>query len=114
RRTAGLLLAKPGIAEAVAADAGGRRLALLHGVIAAAGHVAGDVLPAKFAGGGATGGHRTKNGGGGNGRRRHAQSQKQVHRLLSEFSCRPTRRAHVRRGRIAQRSSSVVELMTII
>src|SRR5262249_25071651 len=55
RRIAGLLLAKPGIAEAVAADAGGRRLALLHGVIAAAGHVAGDVLPAKFAGGGATG-----------------------------------------------------------
>src|SRR5689334_2325691 len=68
RRTAGLLLAKPGIAEAVAADAGRRCLTLLHRRVTAAGHVAGDILPAKFAGGGATGGQRTKNGGGGNGR----------------------------------------------
>ena len=38
------------IAETITADAGRHRLALLHGIKSAAGHVAGDVPFAKFAG----------------------------------------------------------------
>ena len=67
------LVGKLGVTETVAADASGGRLALLHRGKAAAGHVAGHVLPAKLAGRRSPGRQRTKNGRGGNGRRRRAK-----------------------------------------
>ena len=48
------------IAETITADAGRHRLALLHGIKAAAGHMAGDVPSAKLAGAGLWRGHRSK------------------------------------------------------
>jgi hypothetical protein len=46
----GLVGVAPGITEAITANAGSRRLALLHRIVPAAGHVTGNVLPAKLAG----------------------------------------------------------------
>jgi hypothetical protein len=48
------------IAETITADAGRHRLALLHGIKSAAGHMAGDVPSAKLAGAGLWRGHRSK------------------------------------------------------